>query len=193
MNTSHGYKLYGSQNSPYVRRLRLLLENKTYEFISVDLFNPTERASFLKISPLLKIPVFEDGNIRVFDSRLIFRYLQTQGLHRALTWDEENLLTIIDGLADSLIQILLMKRSEINPAPQTPIYFTHHERVPNTLNYLNNHAEAFKEWNYPSICLYTTLDWASFRGLISLENYPHLTRIMSLHAKQAGIESTRPH
>jgi len=79
--------LYGSQTSPFVRRLRLLLPEDSYEFRSVDIFNSAERQKLKELSPLLKIPILEFDKQILWDSRVIFNFLCQKGYHTPLTWD----------------------------------------------------------------------------------------------------------
>ena len=71
-------KLYGSTTSPYVRRIRLWLNDTDYEFVNMDIFAGPGRALLKEKNPALKVPALEDGEQMVFDSREIFRYLQTK-------------------------------------------------------------------------------------------------------------------
>ena len=63
--------LYGSLTSPYVRRVRILLENIDYEFKNTNVYDDTQRAEFSAISPLRKLPVLVDGDTPIFDSAAI--------------------------------------------------------------------------------------------------------------------------
>jgi glutathione S-transferase len=79
-------KLYGSTTSPYVRRIRMLLANVEHDFISMQIFAGDDRAHLMSKNPTLKIPMLEDGEDIIFDSRVIFRYLTEKYSLPALTW-----------------------------------------------------------------------------------------------------------
>ncbi len=68
-------KVYGI-HSPFVFRVRGVLEAKRlpYEHVSVDMRNRS--AAFLALNPIGKIPVLRDGDIVVYDSVQIVAYLE---------------------------------------------------------------------------------------------------------------------
>lgn len=68
--------LYGAPGSVYVRKPRILLQEKGVDFITQPV-NPMLNLSdeFKAISPLKKIPVFKDGNYIVADSSAICAYI----------------------------------------------------------------------------------------------------------------------
>jgi glutathione S-transferase len=69
-------KLHGANLSPFVRKTRVFLAEKNlrYELVPLIPFNPP--AEFLKISPLGKIPVYQDGDFTLPDSSCICLYLE---------------------------------------------------------------------------------------------------------------------
>ncbi len=186
--------LYGSQTSPFVRRIRLLLNESEYEFKKVDIFNATERQQLLKISPLLKIPILVIDEATVWDSRVIFNILCKKGYHRSLQIEEENLLTAISDVSDSLVQTLLAKRSELTLPKNTPIEISHRERIQNTLSYLDSKvaSSTFSDWNFISMCLYALVDWIQFRSLTELSGFPHLLYFKTRNQNQPRVQLTDP-
>lgn len=186
--------LYGSQTSPFVRRLRLLLPEATYEFKKVDIFNTHQRAELLKISPLLKIPILIIDEQTLWDSRVIFNELCRRQFHRPLNLNEENLITAMSDLSDSLVQTLLAQRSNISFPPDSPLDVSHRERIVNTLGFLNEQVQAgqFATWNFPSMCLFTLIDWIDFRQLAPLAPFPLLVQFRDQNRHQPRVESTDP-
>lgn len=71
MPTLHGVNL-----SPFVRKVRMALAEKgiTYEQEQVVPFGQTDE--FKKLSPLGKIPVWQDGDLVIPDSSVIINYLE---------------------------------------------------------------------------------------------------------------------
>lgn len=74
-------KLYGRPFSVYVRTVRLCLHEKglDYELAEVDPF--TEQGLpdwYRQIHPFGKIPAFEDGDVRLYESDAIQRYLEAK-------------------------------------------------------------------------------------------------------------------
>ena len=69
-------KVYGASASPFVRKVRAVLAEKgiAYELDPVIPFNVSPE--FKRISPLGKIPVYEDGGRTLADSSVICAYLE---------------------------------------------------------------------------------------------------------------------
>ncbi len=71
-------KLYGTPISPFVRKVRVALALKGLEYESEGTFPGTRTPEYLAISPLGKIPAFEDGDVVICDSNVIVEYLEEQ-------------------------------------------------------------------------------------------------------------------
>lgn len=71
--------LYGAPGSVFVRKPRILLQEKGIEFIAQPV-NPMLDVSeeFKAISPLKKIPAFKDGNYTIADSSAICAYIDAK-------------------------------------------------------------------------------------------------------------------
>lgn len=69
-------KIYGTPISPYVRKACVALELKGLEYEREDVFPGTRTPEYLAISPLGKIPAFEDGDLVMCDSNVIVEYLE---------------------------------------------------------------------------------------------------------------------
>ena len=70
--------LYGAALSPFVRKTRaaLAIKELSYEHIQVDPARKPE--DFAKLSPLERIPAFQDGDLILADSAVICQYLEKQ-------------------------------------------------------------------------------------------------------------------
>ncbi len=186
--------LYGSQTSPFVRRLRLLLPQEQYDFRQIDIFATSSREKLKQLSPLLKLPILQIGETAVWDSRVIFNELVRQGYHAPLSLGEENLLTAISDCSDSLIQILMAQRSKIIFSPGSPLYTSHFERVANTMEFLDSQVRdgQFSKWNFLAMSLYAMVDWIDFRSLVSLAEYSALLEFRNRNKNEARIGITDP-
>ncbi|PCJ45001.1 MAG: glutathione S-transferase [Moraxellaceae bacterium] len=71
-------KLYGTPISPFVRKVRVALALKGLKYESEGIFPGTRTPEYLVISPLGKIPAFEDGDVVICDSNVIVEYLEEQ-------------------------------------------------------------------------------------------------------------------
>ncbi|ALS97341.1 glutathione S-transferase family protein [Lacimicrobium alkaliphilum] len=187
-------KLYGSTTSPFVRRLRLWLANVEHEFINMQIFSGPDRELLASMNPTLKIPMIEDDGKVIYDSRVIFRYLSDKFSEKALSWQQENLLTLIDSANDSLVQSLILKRSDIEEDNSKLIFRLQNERVQTILEHLNRLVEEgeFSNWHYPEICLYCLVDWIEFRELHDLSAMPALLEFQARHNDRIEVTTTNP-
>ncbi|NQY64346.1 MAG: glutathione S-transferase family protein [Alteromonadaceae bacterium] len=187
-------QLFGSTTSPFVRRLRLYLNDRQYEFINLDIFSAEGRAILTKNNPALKVPALVDGDQCIYDSRVIYRYLAEKFNDPKLTWSQENLLTLIDAANDSLVSILICMRSDLDVNQDKLFFNLQHERVSNILTVLDKEVAdgVFNQWNYPAICLFCLLDWVEFRQLHQWKTYTHLVGFYQRVQNMEGVESTDP-
>lgn len=187
-------ELVGSQTSPYVRRIRLFLHGQDFSFKDLNIYSEAGRKVLETYTPAMKIPVLVDGDQRILDSRVIQRYLANKAGHPAFSPEQENLLTIIDALNDAYITLLIASRSGIDIQSDSLIIQLQKERITRTLALLETEAEqgTFTAWDYPSICLFCLLDWAVFRELCSLDNYPALQTAYDAHKERPGVSESDP-
>ncbi len=68
--------LHGANLSPFVRKVRVALAEKGIAYESVPTIPFGASPEFLKLSPLGKIPVYQDGDFSVPDSSVIIDYLE---------------------------------------------------------------------------------------------------------------------
>ncbi|MDM7861785.1 glutathione S-transferase family protein [Alteromonas sp. ASW11-36] len=187
-------KLYGSTTSPFVRRLRIWLANTEHEFINLQIFDGPDRETLAARNPAMKIPMLEDGDAIIFDSRMIYRYLTEKFSFPKPSWEQENHLTVIDAVNDSLVQILLLERSEIDTNADHMYFRLQRERVDTSLQYLDSLVTEgiFNDWHYPSICLYCLIDWVEFRTLHDLSNVPQLLQFHRDNSDRIEVTATDP-
>jgi len=187
-------QLLGSITSPFVRRLRLYLVDKDYEFINLDIFAEADRILLTKNNPAQKIPALIDEEQCIYDSRVIYRYLSEKFQESKLSWQQENLLTLIDSVNDSLVSFLLLQRSDIDTTQDGLFFNLQHERVKQVLKVLNDEVAkgSFSDWHYPSICLFSLLDWVEFRQLASWQHFPHLLSFYQQSLSQKLTQESDP-
>lgn len=187
-------KLYGSQTSPYVRRIRLLLADTPFEFIDLQIFAEQDRQKLLALNPTLKIPMLEHNGQSVFDSAVIFRYLAKQLEIPALSWYQENQLTVINAVNDSLVSLFLCQRSGLDTNEDRLFFNVQKERIVASLFVLEQQAEnqEFAQWNYVAMALFSLVDWVLFRDLLELDDYPALLAFWQDNQQQASISVTNP-
>ncbi|BBB28391.1 glutathione S-transferase family protein [Neptunomonas japonica] len=187
-------KLIGSGMSPYARRIRLFLEGQDYEFINLNIYSPEGREALATYTPAMKVPVLVDAQQKVYDSRAIHRYLTEKQTTKPLSWDQENLLTLIDAANDSFVVLLMAARSNIDTEADALILNLQKERIERTMPLLEQALidGQLPEWDYPSICLFCLLDWVNFRELCDLSVYPHLSGFLVEKSAYPAVEASNP-
>ncbi|HAQ48747.1 MAG TPA: glutathione S-transferase [Glaciecola sp.] len=191
-------KLYGSTTSPYVRRLRIWLANTEHEFVNLHIFVEQDRDVLAAKNPTMKIPMLEDGIDEtaqvIFDSRIIYRYLTDKFDDPLLSWEQENQLTLIDSVNDSLVQMFILSNSDIPPDEDKLFFKLQKERVNAVLVQLNEMvaSQQFASWNYPAVCLYCLIDWIEFRNLHNMQGLTDLLAFHDDNAQRIEVTATDP-
>ena len=187
------YVLLGSQTSPFVRRIRMLMEDLPFEFKEMNIFETEDALTLNKVNPLNQIPVLMDGDFKLWDSRQIFNYLNLIHKMHNMSWEDENTLTAIDGAMNSGVSLLLMKRSGMKIDEPFMYVNRQKERMDSVLDYLKPYleTEALKEWSFITMSIYCYLDWALFRGLINIDNRPECQKFLDIHAEKPIVKTTQ--
>lgn len=187
-------KLYGSTTSPYVRRLRVWLEGIPHEFINLDIFNEEGRATLKSINPALKVPMLVDDWQAVFDSRVIFNYLNHKLEKEVTTIDDENAITLINAASDSFVELVLLSRSGVDIDQQVLFFNLQRERIQSTLQVLDDQVKlgVFEYWHFPAMCLYCLIDWVLFRKMNDFAAYPELLAFHERHQIRKILQATDP-
>jgi len=168
------------------------MENFECDFRELNVFEGQDAVDLNKVNPINQVPVLVDNDKNIWDSRIIFNYLNSKYKFQTLNWNDENILTAIDGAMTSGVSLFMMKRSGINIAEPYMYVGRQKDRIESILDYLKPYilGEALKVWNFQSISLYCFLDWASFRGMISLEGRPECTAFLDAHKNRASVIKT---
>ncbi|WP_133471354.1 glutathione S-transferase family protein [Paraglaciecola marina] len=191
-------KLYGSTTSPFVRRIRIWLANTQHEFVNLQIFAEQDREALIVKNPTMKIPMLEDemdGKSQViYDSRVIYRYLTDKFADPALSWEQENQLTLIDSANDSLVQMFILSNSDIQADEDKLFFKLQKERVNAVLVQLNEQVDSglFSSWNYPSVCLYCLIDWIEFRKLHNMQGLTSLLEFHDENSQRIEVTATDP-
>jgi len=187
-------KLIGSTTSPYVRRLRMWMSEIEHGFEKVDIFNSVDRERLVASNPTLKVPMLEDDSRTILDSGAIYRYLTKKLNKPELSWEQTNLLTLIDSVNDSLVQMFLLSRSDIDTSADKFYFRLQRERFDVIFAELDKAAEKgdFVQWNYASISLFCLLDWVSFRERYDYSALPNLLAFHTLVSENKEAQATDP-
>ncbi len=186
------YTLLGSQTSPFVRRIRLLMENIPFEFKELNIFETEDAITLNKVNPLNQIPVLLDNERPIWDSRQIFNYINIMHKLHNMTWEDENTLTAIEGAMNSGVALLLMKRSGLNIEEPYMYMNRQKERIDSVIHHMTPYMKESgrEEWNFITMSLYCFLDWARFREIIKVEKYPDVIAFLETHATRSIVQKT---
>jgi glutathione S-transferase len=69
-------KIHGASGSPFVRKVLVAMEEKGLPYENVPVMPGSPDPAFRKMSPLGKIPVYQDGDFTLPDSSCIIAYLE---------------------------------------------------------------------------------------------------------------------
>lgn len=186
------YTLLGSLTSPFVRRIRLLMESLPYELKELNIYETDDGLALNKINPVNQIPVLLDGETKIWDSRQIFNYLNQKHQLQSMNWEDENTLTAIDGAMAAGVNLFLMKRSGMSITEPYMFINRQKERMDSILTYLSPYMKdkGLKEWNFISMSLYCFLDWASFRGIIDIGGREECHSFLAAHSDKEVVKET---
>jgi len=189
-------QLLGSITSPYVRRIRVWAfeNNCDLEFVNLDIFSEQDRPIMVSNNPARKIPILIDDALTLSDSNSILRYLLEKTGQAKLTWPQEHLLTTINACNDSLVELVLCKRSGFDTHSDKLFFNLQNERIEQTLSYLNKHLanDEFKSCECLNISLYCLLDWICFRELTDFSQHSALVTFHEQYSQREAAIATSP-
>lgn len=180
-------KLIGSIASPYVRRIRILLEDQDYDFHKINVFSKEGQKELLKYGPIRRVPVLIDQDKIICDSNLIYEYLDKAN---TLSIIDKQHLIYINELADSGVIVFQFQKFELDPELKNDLSKNHLNRINDILEYFNN---TNLEWNTVGKWLYCVLDWFSFREIYQWESkFEKLYKFVQNHKDKTIMKATNP-
>lgn len=180
-------KLIGSIASPFVRRIRILLDQKDFEFVPVNVFSEEGKKLLDQYTPTRRVPILIDGERIIWDSLLICEYL----LNGKLNIETKKILTVINELTDSGVQLFQLRKFNIDPEDNTEFSKNNLERIDRSFRFLEK-IDLEKE-ELASCWLYCTLDWFDFRQVYNWrDNYSHFEMILNKWFDKEIMKKTSP-
>ena len=192
-------KLYGTPISPFVRKARVALELKGLEYELVDSIYPgTKTLEYLAISPLGKIPAFEDGDIIMCDSNVIVEYLEerypaipvrpTNIADRAKSrWLEEYAGSMLFGpcAAGVFMERMTQPYMKNEPTDEGVVEHSINNLIPPLFDYIETQLPAdgfiFGEMGIADIAVATAIINASYAGFeVDAGHWPKLSAHLGL-------------
>gem|GEM_PF-77791 len=198
--TDLAYTLITSERSPFGRICRLLMIAHKIDFNLriLNFVDDREDAKLLaKETPINKVPilVLEDGQ-KIFDSRVIVRYLTESHNLPRLSLALENFVSAIYSCLDTSVMLFLMKKDGFDLDKPGFFMKRNWDRIANNLAYAMPMVEKFDpanpaDWNYASMSLYSYLDWAEHRAkFLDVQSYPRLHAFMTKFSDRPGVQQT---
>ena len=181
-------KLFGSLTSPFVRHCRIALyETDTdYEFEEAD---GTVRA---QLSPAQKVPFLHDGELHLYDSTAILKYVRERARQDWMADVRElDLYCLANTVLDSQLNLHLLQRSGVDT--EAVAYLKRQSaRIKTGLADLDRRAGAGLQWHDGSIRLACLIGWTSYRELIDFSPYPNLEAWHDKANNHASFQETAP-
>jgi glutathione S-transferase len=193
--------LYGSPTSPFVRHVRIALEQTKLEW-----HLETVTAETIDNSPTKRVPFFTDGNVTLTDSAVIVRYIRGRTSQPFLEdIAHYELFAMATSVLDTAINLYLMNIGDTkNMAdvkrgtsvtgfnPQQYVE-RQQQRIISGLQALNDFDLAKKPpYNDGEIRLACLLGWGVYRQAISLDGLDNLKRFMSEISEWPPCAETAP-
>lgn len=183
-------ELYGSYTSPFVRhcRIALLQTGLDCQFIEIDATKSAE------LSPTKKVPLLIDCELQLTDSTSILTHLYELVGEGFLTDVEEiELYQMSNTILDSCINLFMLEKFDGITAEKS-IYLTRQQQRVESGLIAINHKTFSPELPLTNaeVRLAAFIDWAIFRDLFSLSNYPHLQQLLDLANTDPIFVKTAP-
>lgn len=199
-------KLIGSNTSPFVRKVRVVLAEKKIEY-DYELENPAAADTKVPaVNPLGKIPVLIlDDETPLFDSRVIVEYIDNVTPNNKLLpgpnreraevkrWE-----ALADGVLDAAVSIIYETRRPKNE--QSPAWIERQQgKVARSLEFMsaqlgeNAHCMG-THFSLADVAVGTALGYLSFRfaDIAWQEQYPNLARLYEKLMQRPSFADSAP-
>lgn len=200
--------LYGAPGSVFVRKPRILLQEKDLKFSS-DPVNPMSEVSdeFKSISPLQKIPVLRDGNYVIADSSCICAYLDkkypspsfypsdAKFLGQALWFEEYGDTVLFKAIAPIYYQTVLSPLYRQRKTNHELINVALDHDLPPVADYLNSHVDGKKylvanQFSIADVTIASIFLNMYLSGYaLPASRWPHLAAYLENHFQRASFVS----
>jgi len=189
-------QLYGTTTSPFVRRVRVVAQEIGEPVEMIDTAPDAGQAQLREVSPIRKVPVAIVDGRTIYDSRTIIDWLTTTRGWGTIApppdrWREQNLLTAIDGVLDSIIQLFYLRRDGV-AVDGSPYAKRQLERTDAIFGWLGNELAADRSFGLPALSLICALDWMDFRKTFPTEKLETLAPLRAHWNDRASVAATRP-
>ena len=198
-------KLFYSNNSPYARKIRILIDEKKVSVTLEKVVLADKNCTIHEYNPLAKVPTLIANDISIFDSPVIAEYVdQKSGLPYLIPSDFDKKIlvkrweAISDGLCDAAVAIMLEKRKPLSQQ-NTDLFEKQMRKIKLSLEWLNREMEGKEyyldnKFSYADIAAGCALGYVKLRyPEIDFENeYLNLFRLYELLMQRASFQTTTP-
>lgn len=185
-------RLIGSTSSPYVRRIRILLEGQNHQLELIDVFSAEGQRYLEQFTKTRRIPVLVDGEKVIWDSYLIAKHILGSKFDHS--FDQH--LFLINEASDSGIHLLQFNRFGMDEKWENKLSQNHLKRVTDILEFFNHYYQTKnyeQTWDLEDQWLYCLLDWLKFRGIYNWEDKCEaLKQFYAYHQEDDIILATDP-
>lgn len=194
--------VYGTTTSPYVRRVRVVAHELGVEVELVNTFDDDGQARMRAANPIWKVPTATVGELCLMDSATICEYLLSNrgpGDMARFHGDNvhaRNLLTVIDGALDALINGFYLARDGVT-TESSAYARKQQERAHSAMTWLEQWATGpwlsqVQQLGLPEVAMVTTLDWMRFRNTYDVSQHPKLVELAEHWRARESFSSTVP-
>lgn len=180
-------KLIGSLASPYVRRIRIQLGDRDYDFEPVNVFSDEGQKRLLEFSPTIRVPILLDEENIIWDSLLIAQYLSGA----AIEIETQKHLVLVNEITDAGIQLFQLRKFGTDANDSGIFSQNNLKRIDAILKSFEN--KNLDNWDLVSQWLFCTLEWFDHREVYDWRpRFPELERFVDIHQGQAFVSETAP-
>jgi len=198
-------KLFYSNNSPYARKIRILIDEKKVSVTLEKVVLADKNCTIHEYNPLAKVPTLIANDISIFDSPVIAEYVdQKSGLPYLIPSDFDKKIlvkrweAISDGLCDAAVAIMLEKRKPLTQQ-NADLFEKQMRKIKLSLEWLNREMEGKEyyldnKFSYADIADGCALGYVKLRyPEIDFENeYLSLYRLHELLMQRSSFQTTAP-
>lgn len=195
-------KLYGTNTSPFVRRVRVVAQEVGEAVDRIDTATEAGQAALREISAIRKVPVAVIDGRTLFDSRVIIEWLTTTRGFGSFApprdrWREHNIVNAIDAALDSVIQVFYLRRDGV-PVDGTPFAQRQFERADAIFAWLATQLTAERTtfgdgFSLAELSVVAALDWMDFRNVYDTSRASGLAALRETWVERPSLVATRPH
>lgn len=191
--------VYGTTTSPYVRRVLVVARELDLAHELIDTMSDAGQALLRQRTPIWKVPAAElDGEL-CFDSRVICDVLVARhGAGKLASVEsiaDRNLITVVDGALDSLINRFYLARDGVD-VDSVAYLRKQRERAESALAWVEAQIQAgwgeADRFGLPEIALATAVGWMRFRQTYPIERHPGVMACAERCEARASFVATAP-